>query len=525
MIYLSDFFEDSTLDFFFTTHDGADELVAPSSAFDETDFVIYKDNSATQRATMDGVTVTSPFDSIVGLHQVHIDTSVETGDAGFWATGSDYTVVLSTAKTVDGMVPGEIVAQFSIENRYHEETAVPGAYSCTVTVCTTGGAPIDGVVVWPSQSATGTTAYANGKTTSGGGQATFWLGDNDTYYFFFAANGYSFANDGSSTLVVSGAGVNDTFNVGTAVSGSVAAANTSAFLTVMVNRIRQLTDEPSTNKKYSDVQLYDYIQEAYAGILGEVQRNSNTQIVSEFSITYDADEEYYYLPPTCGTVIAIGYKDTNYGTKIFYERGSHLSEYGTRVTLQDNYIHIQKGWLAVSDTITVWYLATGCAKLFNGTSADTITASSIQLNTINIGTQDVRPYAYVGSKLRIVPDGTNAIEQERIITGQSGTTYDVYAVSPDFSPTPTHTAEFEIIPQFPSTFDAVVASKVAMTINGIEGDDKRWKISAKDYQDKLRTLLLQTSTKDFMQGSQLRNDGYQGSRGSRPHNRRPPRVF
>ena len=122
-MYLGDFAEDATVHVPpFTTNDREGAAVAPSSAFEAADLLIYKDNGATQKATTNGVTMTSPFDSVTGLHVVDIDTSVDTGDTGFWTTGSDYSVVLSPDETVDGKTVVATLATFSIQNRYMRGT-------------------------------------------------------------------------------------------------------------------------------------------------------------------------------------------------------------------------------------------------------------------------------------------------------------------------------------------------------------------------------------------------------------------
>lgn len=114
--YLGDYKASSSVNFNFTTHAASGAAVAPSSAFEAADLIIYKGSSATQRTSASGITMTSPFDSIVGLHHVTIDLSDNT-DAGFWAAGSDYFVVLSPDETVDSLAVVKEVASFSIENR------------------------------------------------------------------------------------------------------------------------------------------------------------------------------------------------------------------------------------------------------------------------------------------------------------------------------------------------------------------------------------------------------------------------
>lgn len=117
MRWLGEFPEDfTTVVCMFTTHDGQGGPVAPLSAFEAADVLIYKNGSASQKTSTNGVTMTSPFDSIVGLHCVTIDTSNDTGDGGFWVAGAVYTLVLSPdSETVDGKTALNVIGQFGIE--------------------------------------------------------------------------------------------------------------------------------------------------------------------------------------------------------------------------------------------------------------------------------------------------------------------------------------------------------------------------------------------------------------------------
>jgi len=111
MNYLGDFAEDAIVRILFTTHDKDGGTIAPSSAFEADDFHIYKD-SLTEKLTTNGLSISSPFS---GLHTLLIDTSVDTGDAGFWTVGSEYFVVLDPDETVDGESVVKVVGSFSIE--------------------------------------------------------------------------------------------------------------------------------------------------------------------------------------------------------------------------------------------------------------------------------------------------------------------------------------------------------------------------------------------------------------------------
>lgn len=105
--------------FQFSTHNAAGANVAPSSAFEAADLRIYKATdgaafSATQRSSANGITMTSPFDSLTGYHDVDIDLTDNT-DSGFYAAGSLYAVVLAPDETVDSQaLTGVVLAYFEI---------------------------------------------------------------------------------------------------------------------------------------------------------------------------------------------------------------------------------------------------------------------------------------------------------------------------------------------------------------------------------------------------------------------------
>ncbi|TIN41394.1 MAG: hypothetical protein E5Y10_22905 [Mesorhizobium sp.] len=115
MSYIGDFPEDfATVSILFTTHAASGAAVAPSSGFEAADVKIYKNGSAAEKTSTNGLTMTSPFDSITGLHCLVIDTSNDTGDVGFWVAGAQYTVVLSPDETVDGLAVAKVIGTFGL---------------------------------------------------------------------------------------------------------------------------------------------------------------------------------------------------------------------------------------------------------------------------------------------------------------------------------------------------------------------------------------------------------------------------
>jgi hypothetical protein len=110
MSYLGDYTEDyTTLNFKFTTRDGTG---LPTTLAGIPVLSVYKGNDVAQSTV--GITLTVDFDTVTGLNNVLIDLSSN----AFYAIGQDYSVVVTTG-TVDGIsVVGEVVATFSIENRF-----------------------------------------------------------------------------------------------------------------------------------------------------------------------------------------------------------------------------------------------------------------------------------------------------------------------------------------------------------------------------------------------------------------------
>lgn len=104
----------STIVIAFTTHAQTGAAIAPLSGYEAADVQLYKSDSATQRASTAGWTMTSPFDSITGLHILKIDLSDNT-DTDFYAAGSFYTAVLSAdTETIDGLTAVAVIGTFRI---------------------------------------------------------------------------------------------------------------------------------------------------------------------------------------------------------------------------------------------------------------------------------------------------------------------------------------------------------------------------------------------------------------------------
>ena len=86
-----------------------------------TDVEIYKNGSVTQRASDAGYALLDTdgidFDAVTGIHGISIDLADNT-DAGFFAVGSYYTVVLASV-TIDTRTVNLVLGSFRIKAAEH----------------------------------------------------------------------------------------------------------------------------------------------------------------------------------------------------------------------------------------------------------------------------------------------------------------------------------------------------------------------------------------------------------------------
>ena len=118
MSYLGDFTTSNTVYVYFNTFDSNDPAASvTTTGLAVSDIEIYKDGSTTQRSSDAGYTLLDTdgidFDGITGIHGFSVDLSDNT-DSGFYAAGSEYTIVVSSI-TVDAATVNFIAGSFSIE--------------------------------------------------------------------------------------------------------------------------------------------------------------------------------------------------------------------------------------------------------------------------------------------------------------------------------------------------------------------------------------------------------------------------
>lgn len=143
-VYLGDFPTGATIFFPFATYSSAGASVT-ITGLAVTDIEVFKGASMTQRSSDAGYALVDTdgidLDGITGIHGFTIDTSDNT-DAGFFAAGNDYTVVVD-AITADSQTVRFIAGRFSIENRNIKANVTQWASNNVVATATNGVPRVD----------------------------------------------------------------------------------------------------------------------------------------------------------------------------------------------------------------------------------------------------------------------------------------------------------------------------------------------------------------------------------------------
>uniref|UniRef100_A0A6M3J7W8 Uncharacterized protein n=1 Tax=viral metagenome TaxID=1070528 RepID=A0A6M3J7W8_9ZZZZ len=514
--YLGDYLVDSTVYIYWNTFNSSNASVT-LTGLAVTDIEIYKNASMTQRASDNGYTLIdtdgTDIDAATGCHGISIDLS-DNSDAGFFARGSDYMVMVN-AVTVDGQTVRFCAAIFSVENRAGRNGV--GDYQVTLTIRTTGGTPVSGVSVWVNNTNSRSGSVAGTKVTDVNGQVIFNL-EYTTYYIFCSLSRYSFA---AASFTAASGSVAFTKDIATFLGAGAGASDfyADSFLTRAIADVRESTDEPTQKAKYTTARIIEHIERAYILVLNEINRNSRTPAVAKITKTIASGTTAYTLPHTVGSIHGI-YKADESGGKIFYDSRSKYNPFGRGLWLENQTLHIQTTAIGgVGEEITIEYIPSGIARLHNGICTLNAAGTIVTFGaTPNAGTLDTHHEAYAGSIFRCLGVDGNSITgnylQERVITAYDETTQ-AATLDAALSPIPTTddgSIYYEIAPCISKGMDTVVALYAAYRIVAGEGNAKRAASILKSYRNEIRNVRL-TSYYSYMPEAPI-------DRSDSPNNRR-----
>jgi len=302
-------------------------------------------------------------------------------------------------------------------------------------------------------------------------------------------------------------------------SAAVSAASSSSyydesFLTRGLADFREQTDEPEVNAKYPDARVVRKLEDAYATVLGDVQRVSVNPVVAKYTVVIADGTEQYALPPTVGTVMAV-YQVSDAGARVFYSAYGRLNPIGRGVWVEGKTLHVQPGALGDGAELVVEYLPLA-PRLCNGTCTVDSGGTTVSITGVYQGTKDTRNNAYAGCTLRIIGDSDDNYNyvQERTITAHNSLT-DALTLDVALSPNPngsTGTTYFEIAPAIPILMDQVIPVYAAWQVALREGTVTRANMLRRSYWDALRSVQLGAFYSDLQNGIQARHDNFNNRR-------------
>lgn len=289
-----------------------------------------------------------------------------------------------------------------------------------------------------------------------------------------------------------------------AVVGSTSLSG-SGFLSDCVSMVRKAIDEPSLSPKYTDTDIVGYIQDAFGVQIADINATTDHPVLVRIDVNIVPGTLTYLLPPSIGEVWSVRKMNTTTGVPEYEVwPGNEFSFTGAGFTLEGNILRLLSDW---NQTITLQVLGIPNGDPFiHKATATAATSTTITMPaSVTDGTKDTRERAYVGYFVRILSDA-NGYVQERYVSEHINTT-GVLTITPAFSPTPSGTVVYEIIPQYSRLLKSVVCSRAALEILENEGNQKRIATVTAQLQKKQRALRMLLSRRNARFPTRLSGDG------------------
>lgn len=280
----------------------------------------------------------------------------------------------------------------------------------------------------------------------------------------------------------------------------------SGFLERAIEWVRQATDEPETNAKYSDDEIIELLEDAYKHVLGEVNRSSIWPLTADFDVTIvDSDEKKMYpLPAGLGKVLRISLLNDAGDAELYnIQARGRLHPYGPGFRIEGRHLRVQENVFNDDDIIRIQYAPNGTAHLHEATdTGDNLFDFTGDYPVVTLsagvtrGTLDLRKSAYIGCIFRILGTDENGgestnIVQERIITAHDALTRKItLGAGLDVNPEDTDNVTYEIGPVLEDSVDRVVAIYTALDIAGTEGNTARERSLERRYLARIRDIRM-----------------------------------
>lgn len=285
---------------------------------------------------------------------------------------------------------------------------------------------------------------------------------------------------------------------GGGVGGRAASLQTQAgfFISNLIDSVRQATDEPSVDSRYTDGAILLLARECWQTIWSDLAALGDQMLPCvRWDVTTQSGVQDYALPANCGSVVAIRQlrQDTGLPSHDLMPR-SIYSPFGPGWTIEGKLLR----FTPIPTTAETWrveYLPSAEVGFLEGVAVGSISSDglTVSLGTPTAGSLDTRQNAYGGYLVRVTgPDGYET--EERMISASawngSSETVDC-TVSPAFTATDivgASGATYEVIPAYGPTLLGLLSTSIAMRIHANCSDTKRLQAQELIYQRQLAAL-------------------------------------
>lgn len=292
-------------------------------------------------------------------------------------------------------------------------------------------------------------------------------------------------------------------------------ARPTGFLADLVQRIRDYTNEPEDNAKWTTDKLYPLIVSAWEKIMLDVNSTGDNPLVVRWDLTTTTTGQTYYLPANVGQILRFGRVESDGSVSDAVVPRSRLNPAGPGILFEGPIVRFEPQW-GIGETLRVEYIPNGFCQLLydskqgssNSTTAVEVGTSSAGAISVSEGYFDRRPNAYLGSIVNVISwagtlSGVSAWStygfwptQSRIVTGQtvgSG----LLTVDPafDLNLALGSAAAFgiEVVPFLGECFKEPLAWGVAATLHRAEKRKDAAELALSEYRELMRMIRLRQS--------------------------------
>lgn len=202
--------------------------------------------------------------------------------------------------------------------------------------------------------------------------------------------------------------------------------NKDSVLHMILEKTKTIISDIAKELDYSDDYIFRHgIVPEYSRVMSRIQNSSSDYVISKFSLSLVADQQYYKIPACIGEIVRIVSVDDNGRITGEMMPRNQFSQRGPNWSLEGNTLAIRPYPVTDNSDFEIWYIPSTDAKphyaeMAITTGAATLTMSSGAWGENILGDVDGRDSIYEGSILRLM--GKSKTVEEHLISSSTSRT-------------------------------------------------------------------------------------------------------